>query len=73
MEFTGEELLQLLETLQVTEETEAALRELMTKDDYRGVYRYLRSIRSGFLEDLHLSQKRLDLLDLLIYEIKKRK
>ena len=69
MEFTEEEMLQLLEILQVPEETETIFRDLMAKGDYPELYRYLRSIRGGFLEELHLSQKR---LDRLVYEIKKK-
>ena len=72
MKFTEEEMLQLLEILQVPEETETIFRDLMAKGDYPELYRYLRSIRGGFLEELHLSQKRLDSLDRLVYEIKKK-
>lgn len=72
MEFTKEDALQFLESLQVPKEVEGRCRDLMAQENYQETYRYLRSIRCEFLEDLHTSQKRLDQLDHLIYDIKKK-
>ena len=73
MEYTSEEMLQLLEMLQVPKEAETKCRDLLAQDNYPEMYRYLRSLRGQFLEDLHVSQNRLDKLDHLIYEVKKNK
>lgn len=72
MGLTKEETLQFLGLIQMPEEAETRCRELMEKEDYPELYRYLRSIRGKFLEELHMSERRLDQLDHLIYDTKKK-
>lgn len=68
MEFTREDMLQLLSELQV--EGDAA--KLIAEDRYPELYFLLRTCRCDFLEEVHNSQKKLDQLDYLIYQIKKK-
>lgn len=68
MEFTHEEMLQLLAEVQV--DGDAA--KLIAEERYQELYRLLRTCRCVFLEDVHKSQKKLDQLDYLIYQIKKK-
>ncbi len=68
MEFTHEEMLQLLEELQVQGDAE----KLIAENRYPELYRLLRICRCDFLEEVHKSQKKLDQLDYLIYQIKKK-
>lgn len=68
MEFTHEEMLQLLTELQVEGDTE----RLIAEERYPELYRLLRTCRCGFLDEVHKSQKKLDQLDYLIYQIKKK-
>ena len=68
MEFTHEDMLQLLAELQV----EGGVAKLIAEERYPELYRLLRTCRCDFLEDVHKSQKKLDQLDYLIYQIKKK-
>lgn len=68
MEFTHEEMLQLLAELQV----DGDATKLIAEERYQELYCLLRTCRCGFLEDVHKSQKKLDQLDYLIYQIKKK-
>ena len=72
MELSGEEMLQLLDVLQVSETMKVSCRDLLAQDDYTGMYQSLRGVRKEFLEDLHICQKRLDQLDHLLYEVKRK-
>ena len=73
MELTKNETLQCLEELQIPEEMCGRCREFTEKQQYEELYRDLRSMRGKLLEELHTAQARLDSLDRLIYDIKKKK
>ena len=68
MEFTHEEMLQLLSELQV----EGDSAKLISENRYQELYCLLRTCRCDFLDELHKSQKKLDQLDYLIYQIKRK-
>lgn len=72
MKFTQDEAVQFLKEMHMTEDAIDKCRELLTQENYAEMYRYLRSMRPDFLEEMHESQKRLDLLDHLLYDIKKK-
>lgn len=67
MEFTHEDMLQLLTELNVDGDAS----KLITENRYPELYRLLRTCRCDILEEVHKSQKKLDQLDYLIYQIKR--
>jgi len=69
MIFTHEEMLQLLTELHIEGDAE----RLIAEDRYPELYRMLRTCRCDFLDEVHKSQKKLDQLDYLIFQIKKKK
>ena len=72
MKFTQDEAVQFLKEMQVSEDVIDKCSEMLAQENYAEMYRYLRSIRPDFLDDMHETQKRLDLLDHLLYDIKKK-
>ena len=72
MELTQKDMLQLMETLNLSEDTMAECRRMWTARSYSELHGYLKSLRGDFLNDLHDSQQRLDRLDYLIYNMKKK-
>ena len=73
MALSTEEILQYLEELHLPAETGKRCRELAEARQYEAVWQTLRCTRSQFLEDMHTAQDRLDRLDRLIYDIRKKK
>ena len=72
MELTQNDMLQLLDGLNLSEDAKADCGNLWTDGNYRELYERLRSLRGNFLENLHESQQRLDQLDYLIYSMKRK-
>ena len=72
MELTNENMLQFLDELNLSEMEKTKCKNLWIEGKYVDLYRYLRILRIDFLDDLHESQQRLDQLDYLIYNMKKR-
>lgn len=72
MKLTQNEVMQFLEQLHTSEEAMSRCETMLTQENYQALYRYLRSMRCAFLDNLHESQQRLDKLDYLIYDIKKK-
>ena len=72
MELKQNDMLQLLEGLQLEDDTKEACGKLWAAGEFRELHGYLRNMRRGFLDDLHESQQRLDRLDYLIYSTKKK-
>ena len=72
MELSQNDMLQLIEGLNLSEDRMAECRRLWMAGSYPELYGYLRSLRGDFLDDLHESQQRLDQLDYLIYGMKKK-
>lgn len=73
MDFTPNEVMQYLEELQIPEKKRTRYKAMLKEHRYEELYTALRGVRLGFLEDVHQSQRRLDHLDHLIYDIKKKK
>ena len=72
MELTQNDMLQLLEGLNLSDDAKAECGKLWTAGKYPELYRCLRALRGNFLDELHESQHRLDQLDYLIYSMKKK-
>ena len=72
MELKQNDMLQLLEGLQLEDDTKEACGKLWAAGAFKELHGYLRSIRRDYLDDLHQSQQRLDRLDYLIYSTKKK-
>lgn len=73
MDFTPSEVMQYLEELQIPDELRARCETMLKEQRYEELYAALRGVRQDFLENMHESQRRLDHLDHLIYDIKKKK
>ena len=73
MALSTEEILQYLEGLRLPEETGKRCRELAKAQQYDAVWQTLRCVRTQFLQEMHTAQERLDRLDRLIYDIRKKK
>lgn len=73
MDFTPSEVMQYLDELQIPDELRARCEAMLKEQRYEELYTALRGVRQDFLENMHESQRRLDHLDYLIYDIKKKK
>ena len=73
MELTNDEIRQYLQELEIPEELHRRCESLAQNQQYARLYLDLRSIRVQFLENVHTAQDRLDQLDSLIYDIKKKR
>ena len=73
MALSTDEILQYLEDLRFPEEVCDRCRALAGTQQYDAFYQDLRCARARFLEEMHSAQERLDQLDRLIYDIKKKK
>lgn len=71
MTFTQGDVVQFFEELQVPKEALVRYKAMLVHEQYNEMYIYLRGMRGKFLDDLHKSQRRLDQLDHLIYNIKR--
>ncbi|MDO4976976.1 MAG: hypothetical protein Q4E53_06915 [Eubacteriales bacterium] len=73
MNLTPKEIIQYLVELQISDDICNQCSSMLNEQRYEELYMVLRLLRQGFLEDLHESQRRLDHLDYLIYDVKKKK
>ena len=73
MDLSVNETLQCLDELQIPQELRERCRTLSEAGRYEELYRDLRCARTQFLEDMHTAQERLDRLDRLLYDIKKKR
>lgn len=72
MELSKKDVEQFLCELHMSDELIDRCRGLMSEGKYREMYRCLRVLRCDFLDDLHRCQKRLDELDYLLCDIKRK-
>ena len=72
MELSKNEIMQYLEELQVPEDFCGKCRDLAREEQYEELYLNLRRVRKQFLNEMHAAQGRLDQLDRLIYDMKKK-
>ena len=70
MELTREDLIQCLDALNASQERIARYKSMAAQDSYRELYNCLRCLRCDYLDALHESQKQLDQLDFVIYDLK---
>ena len=73
MDLTKKEIINYLEELQIPENLRDQCRMLTEAQEYDELYQSLRGARTQFLADMHSAQSRLDQLDRLIYDIKRKK
>ena len=73
MELSAKDITQYLDGLQIPEEMCDRCRHLAEEERYEELYASLRGVRPRFLDDMHTAQNRLDQLDLLIYDVKKKR
>ena len=73
MELKQNEIVLYLEELDIPEEVRIRCREMLESRKYQELFDALRAVRKDFLEDVHESQRRLDNLDYLIHDMKKKK
>lgn len=66
-----EKILYLLQGLQLNEEESLRVKQCINAENFDTALMFLRRNRGEILEKLHASQKALDDLDLLIYQIRK--
>ena len=72
MDLSPNETVQCLRDLQIPGEMRARCIKLAETQQYEALYPLLRGARAQFLKDMHIAQERLDRLDRLIYDIKRK-
>lgn len=70
MELTQEDMMQFLNELQLPKDIIEHCKGMLVEERYQEIYNSLRCVRCEYLEELHRSQKRLDKLDYLLYQVK---
>lgn len=70
MELSQEDMMQFLSELQMPKDIMEHCAEMMKQEKYQEIYSCLRCVRCEYLDDLHKSQKRLDQLDYILFQIK---
>lgn len=65
------QILHLLQELQLEIDDDIRIRQYIESNNYAPVIALLRGKRGGFLQRLHICQKAIDDLDLLVYLLKR--
>ena len=73
MDLSTQEIIQCLQDLRLSQDTCDHCGRLAQNMQYEDLYLNLRGTRVQFLNEMHAAQERLDRLDRLIYDIKKKR